>query len=118
MATWFRVGRSNPRNLYLSSGSTDWKNDTPVGSMYEPDVGHLVVRALNYYLDAHPLEAPRADRDTSMDAARRRAVQGCEHPIEYRRLGVHPDVKSRFAEHIEPDIVYCLRCERAVDTAR
>jgi hypothetical protein len=118
MAAWVRVGRSNARNLYLSSGSTDWKNDTPIGSMYEPDVGRLVARALNYYLDAHPLEAPRHPRDTSMDAARRRATQGCDHPIEYRRLGIHPEVTGRFANQIDPDTVYCLRCERPVDSGR
>jgi hypothetical protein len=118
MTDWFRVGRSNPRNLYLSSGSADYKADTPVGSMYEPDIGQLAVRALNYYLDAHPTEAPRP-RSSSMDTARHTAVEGCKHPIEYRRVGGHPDVAARLeAQDIAIDKLYCLRCERPIEDTR
>lgn len=47
----FRVGRSNPRNLYwVTADSEDWKSDVPVGSMYEPHMGNLVAEALNFYL--------------------------------------------------------------------
>lgn len=44
---FFRVGRSNPRNLYLTTGSEDWKNDIPVGSSYTKRMGALTAHALN-----------------------------------------------------------------------
>jgi hypothetical protein len=52
---------------------------------------------------------------SSMDEARRQATRDCKHPQEYRRLGIHPDVTGRWVpEDIDPDAVYCLRCERPI----
>lgn len=47
---WFRVGRSNPRNIYQVTDSENWKEDIPVGSMYEPHMGEMVADALNFYM--------------------------------------------------------------------
>jgi hypothetical protein len=58
------VGRSNPRNLYLVTGTAqDWKADTPVGSMYRRRMGTLVADALNAYVDANPSLLPHLRRD-------------------------------------------------------
>lgn len=51
---WFRVGRSNSRNVYLATGGPDWKADQPVGSMYRRLMGILVADALNEYCAKRP----------------------------------------------------------------
>lgn len=39
----------------------------------------------------------------------------CEHPGEYLRMGDHPDVTGRWVpEDIDPNTLYCLRCEQEV----
>lgn len=40
----------------------------------------------------------------------------CDHPGEYLRMGDHSDMTSRFVpEDLDPDTLYCLRCEGEVD---
>lgn len=56
--TWFRTGRSNPRNLYLVTGR-DWQDDIPVGSLYKRRMGVLAADALNAYCAQHPGLVPR-----------------------------------------------------------
>ena len=46
------------------------------------------------------------------------ALEACEHPGEYLRMGDHPDMAGRFVpDDLDPDALYCARCERAIDEA-
>jgi hypothetical protein len=43
-------------------------------------------------------------------------LRQCDHPGEYLRMGDHDDMTSRFVpEELEPDSLYCLRCEREIE---
>lgn len=44
------------------------------------------------------------------------ALADCEHPGEYLRMGDHPDMTGRFGpDDLDPDMLYCARCERAIE---
>lgn len=63
----WRVGRSNPRNLYADTGG-DWKGHPPIGAMDSPELAREVVEAHNAALARQEGLAPvRVDWDASAE---------------------------------------------------